>query len=178
MFPPSRSPMDQFELTPREQVHYDPAQDCETAYAKLRANTIDKLSVSIKVAGEAGTDVPFECKLSDDPFDPRSWKLTTFTWKASALCHKPVYFEEVALERYGHSHGPVCEYFVSFAHFFGNVALLPYHMGVETPTECIYTLGYYRPGNCAPYMIDPFPISLRGAAFGAVGYCGTVALFP
>jgi hypothetical protein len=155
-----------------------PAEDCETAYNKLKENTIDKLSIDIKVAGERGNDVPFECMLSDDPFDPRCWKLTTYTWKASCLCHKPIYFEEEALERYGHSHGPGCEYLVSFAHFFGNVILLPYHMGVETPTECVYTLGVYRAGSCAPYIIDPFPISLRGAAFGAVGYCGTVALFP
>jgi hypothetical protein len=154
------------------------AKDCQDAYNRLKVNTIDKLSVKISVPGEPGDDMPYECTLTDQPFNARCWKLTTYTWKASALCHKPIYFEEEALERYGHSHGPGCEYLVSFAHFFGNVALLPYHMGVQTPCECVYTLGVYRAGSCAPYMIDPFPISLRGAAFGAVGYCGTVALFP
>jgi hypothetical protein len=174
--PPS-SPLDsEFSRTNRPPPN--PAQDCEEAYNHLKKNTIDKLSVKINIAGKPGDDLPYECTLSSEPFDPRCWRLTTYTWKASALCHKPIYFEEEHLERYGHSHGPGCEYLVSFAHFFGNVILLPYHMGVETPCECIYTLGVYRAGSCAPYMLDPFPISLRGAAFGAVGYCGTVALFP
>ncbi len=178
-FQPLRpSPLHGFNVTPRDRSPINSAEDCEAAYNKLKANTINKLSIDIKVTGQPGDDVPYECTLSDDLFDPRCWKLTTYTWKASALCHKPIYFEEVALERYGHSHGPGCEYLVSFAHFFGNVALLPYHMGIETPCECVYTLGYYRPGSCAPYILDPFPVSLRGAAVGAAGYCGVIALFP
>jgi hypothetical protein len=172
------SPLPGYEFPQRERIPRNPAEDCETAYNKLKQNTIDKLSIDISVPGQPGADMPFECTLGDDLFDPRCWKLTTYTWKASALCHKPIYFEDVALERYGHSHGPVCEYFASAAHFFGDVALLPYHMGIKTPCECEYTLGYYRPGSCAPYILDPFPVSLRGAAFGAVGYCGVVALFP
>ena len=156
----------------------EPADDCADAYEMLRTNTLDKLDIDIRIAGEPGNQIPFECTLSNDPFSPREWRSTTYTWKASALCHKPIYFQDVALERYGHSHGPVCEYFASAAHFFGDVILLPYNMGVKTPSECVYTLGYYRPGNCAPYMLDPFPFSLRGAAFGALGYGATIAIFP
>jgi hypothetical protein len=37
-------------------------------------------------------------------------------------------------------------------------------MAISPPTECEYSLGYYRPGNCAPWMIPPVPLSLRGAA--------------
>jgi hypothetical protein len=157
---------------------FTPEETCKIAYDKVKAITLKKLSIDITVSGRTGTDVPNECSLTTDAFEPRCWRLTTYTWKASALCHKPLYFEDVALERYGHSHGPVCEYVASFAHFFGDVALLPYHVGVETPCECIYDLGYYRPGNCAPYMLDPFPVSLRGALTAGVGYCGVVALFP
>lgn len=159
-------------------LNRDPSEDCKEAYEKIKSNTIDKVSIDITITGEVGTDIPYECTLTSDEFTPRQWNLTTYTWKASALCHKPLYFEQVALERYGHSPGPVCEYLYSFAHFFGSVALLPYNMGVKTPCECEYALGYYRPGNCAPYMLDPFPISLRGAVTGAAGYCGVIALFP
>ena len=42
---------------------------------------------------------------------------------------------------------------------------LPYKMGLELPNECVYTLGYYRPGDCAPYLFDPLPISVRGLFF-------------
>jgi hypothetical protein len=155
-----------------------PEENCKVEYDKIKAITLKKLSIDISVSGRTGTDVPNECSLTTDSFEPRCWRLTTYTWKASALCHKPLYFEDEALERYGHSHGPVCEYGASAAHFFGDVALLPYYIGVETPCECIYDLGVYRPGNCAPYMLNPFPFSLRGACTAAAGYCGVIALFP
>jgi hypothetical protein len=42
----------------------------------------------------------------------------------------------------------------------------------------MYALGHYRPGNCAPYTIDPVPISLRGAAFEAGAWVGGVFIIP
>ena len=71
------------------------------------------------------------------------------------------------LERYGHTRGPIVQPMVSGAHFFVNVALLPYKMGINPPNECQYPLGYYRPGSCAPWMLQPFPLSGRGAATAA-----------
>jgi hypothetical protein len=180
--PPSPMVPAQPDLLPGDNQPGQPAtrseDDCRKDYKDVKALTLNKLSIDIKVSGEPGSDLPYECGLSTDPFTPRCWQLTTYTWKASALCHKPLYFEDEALERYGHSHGPVCEYLASGAHFFGDLILLPYHMGVETPCECIYDLGNYRVGDCAPYMLDPFPISLRGAVTGAIGYCGVAALLP
>lgn len=133
--------------------------------------------ITNNITPEAG-EFPRECGLGDSIFEPRAWALTTFTWKASALCHKPLYFEEMALERYGHSTGPLTQPFVSGAHFFGTLPILPYLMGVEPPCECIYDLGYYRPGSCAPYMIYPIPISLRGAVLEAGAWVGGVFLIP
>ncbi|MEX2187861.1 MAG: hypothetical protein WD875_13740 [Pirellulales bacterium] len=122
--------------------------------------------------------LPVECHLIDEPYRGRNWIASTYTWKASAACHKPLYFEEVHLERYGHSVGPILQPFVSSAHFFGTLPILPYKMGVNTPNECIYTLGYYRPGSCAPYLLDPLPISARGALFEAGAWVGGVAVIP
>ena len=102
----------------------------------------------------------------------------TYTWTASGLCHKPLYFEDVQLERYGHMWGPWVQPFMSGAHFFLTVPILPYKMGLEPPNECIYTLGYYRPGDCAPYMIEPFPWSLRGAMYEAGAWVGGVFVIP
>ena len=108
--------------------------------------------------------LPKECRLEQVAYQPRTWQPHTFTWKASNLCHKPLYFEEVNLERYGHTAGPILQPVVSSAHFFANIAVLPYKMGIHPPGECQYALGYYRPGNCAPWIIPPVPLSLRGAA--------------
>ncbi len=99
-------------------------------------------------------------------------------WKASAICHKPLYFEDEALERYGHSWGPYLDPIVSGAHFFSRLPVLPYCMGVTPPNECMYALGYYRPGNCAPYLIPPVPISCRGAVLEAGGVVGAAAILP
>jgi hypothetical protein len=102
----------------------------------------------------------------------------TFTWKASALCHKPLYFEERQLERYNHGCGPFVQPIMSGAHFFLNVAVLPYKMGINPPGECQYPLGYYRPGSCAPRLLPPLPISLRGGLAEAGVVSGLIFLIP
>jgi hypothetical protein len=159
----------------------NPEEACKDEYDHIKAVTLNKLSIDIIPPGAQakGDQVPYECGLSTDEFTPRCWPHLTYTWKASALCHKPLYFEEVAFERYGHSWGPYgLEDCQSFIHFFGELVLLPYNVGVQTPCECDYALGYYRPGDCAPWICDPFPLSCRGVMTGAVGYCAFAALFP
>ena len=121
--------------------------------------------------------LPAECLIDNDELAIRDYRKTTFTWKASAVCHKPPYFEDVQLERYGHSAGPIMQPIVSGAHFFGNILLLPYNMGVYTPSECRYVLGYYRPGSCAPWVVPAFPLSKRGLAFELAAVLGTGLFF-
>jgi hypothetical protein len=152
---------------------------CEEGFQKLREKTIDKVDLNISVTGEEGSDFPFECTLGAGEWHGgRCWAQTTYMWKASALCHKPLYFEDEQLERYGHSFTPCFQPFVSGAHFFCRLPVLPYCMGVEPPTECIYALGHYRPGNCAPYMCNPIPISGRAALIQAGAVVGAAAAVP
>ena len=132
----------------------------------------------------ASWKLPNECQLGGEKFvdmelaSYRHWHCTTFMWKASALCHKPLYFEDVNLERYGHSRGPIMQPLASTAHFFGNVCLLPYNMGMDPPGECQYALGYYRPGSCAPWHVLAFPISPRGALAEAGVITGIGFMIP
>jgi len=93
-----------------------------------------------------------------------------YFWEATALCYQPIYIEDVNLERYGYSHG-VLQPFVSAVHFFGTIPLLPYKMGMHPESECIYSLGYYRPGTPAPYQTSRLGWSWRGAICeaGAIG---------
>jgi hypothetical protein len=152
---------------------------CEESLANLRAKTIATVNLTIAVSGTAGEDFPFECTLDENEWHGgRAWLQTTVLWKASALCHKPLFFEDEQLERYGHSFAPCCQPLISGAHFFSRLPILPYCMGVEPPTECIYALGHYRPGSCAPYMCDPIPISYRGALFQAGAVVGAAAVLP
>jgi len=123
-------------------------------------------------------ELPRDCPLGDDVFQSRSFAPITFTWTASQLCHKPLYFEDVQLERYGHMAGPWLQPFASAAHFFCTMPILPYKMGLELPNECVYTLGYYRPGDCAPYLFDPLPLSVRGMFFEPGAGGGACARVP
>ncbi len=123
-------------------------------------------------------NVPNECTLGDELYAGRNWMPTTMTWKASALCHKPLYFEQVQLERYGHTAGPIKQPLLSGAHFFTSLVALPYQAGINPPWECQYSLGYYRPGSCAPWMVPPVPLSVRGGLLQAGAVVGGVAIFP
>jgi hypothetical protein len=51
-------------------------------------------------------------------------------------------------------------------------------MGLETPNECIYALGHYRPGSCAPYYIEALPFTWRAAAFQTGVITGIHFAFP
>jgi hypothetical protein len=122
--------------------------------------------------------IPLECGLERTTYAGRDFVPSTMTWQAPALCHKPLYFEEVQLERYGHSAGPLAQPALSGAHFFLNIATLPYHMGIHPPTECKYPLGNYRPGSCAPWLVPPIPLSLRGGLAEAGAIVGGVFVIP
>ncbi len=133
--------------------------------------------ISTNIAAEPG-EFPAECGLGDEAFQPRNWNGMLFAWKASALCHKPLYFEDIELERYGQTCSPLFQPIISAAKFYITLPILPYMMGLEPPCECIYPLGYYRPGSCAPFIIPPVPISLRGALLEAGVWVAGVALVP
>lgn len=154
-------------------------ENCSEDLADLKARRLSSIDLNIRVTGSAGEDYPYNCTLEDGTiFAPRCWSEITYMWKASGLCHKPLYFEDEALERYGHSWGPYVQPLVSGAHFFGTLPVLPYKMGLKTPDECVYALGHYRPGNCAPYLIDPVPFTWRAAIFQAGGAVGVAAFLP
>jgi hypothetical protein len=82
------------------------------------------------------------------------------------------------MERYGHSWGPCCDTIVSGAHFFSKLPVLPYCMGLTPPCECVYALGHYRPGSCAPRQLDPVPLSFRAGLMQAGAVVGAAAILP
>jgi len=156
----------------------DTADDCQEELDKLRADTLASINLDIHVTGVAGDDFPCECRLEGERWEPRQFVNTTMTWRAAGYCHKPLYFEQWNFERYGHSVHPVADPFLSAGHFFTTAAFLPYKMGVELPWECIYPLGYYRPGDCAPWTVPAPAMSLRGAALEAAALTGAYFILP
>ncbi len=153
-------------------------QSCQEEIDKLRAQRLENIDLSIRIDGNAGEDFPFECTPEQGTPEQRDWSQITYMWKASGLCHKPLYFEQVHLERHGHTWGPYTQPLLSGVHFFGTIPILPYKMGLKTPNECVYTLGHYRPGDCAPYMIDAVPFTWRAAGYQFGASTGLSFLVP
>ena len=106
--------------------------------------------------------LPSVCSIGNRGSLQRNWAPQTVSWHATSLCHKPLYFENVQLERYGHSRGPFMQPIHSTFHFFRSLAFLSYNRAINPANECQYALGYYRPGSCAPWLIDPIPFSRQG----------------
>lgn len=154
-------------------------QDAETARLPLQQLGDDEICF---IAG--WYRLPAECILRDNRKDVallrdnRQWIASTYTWHASALCHKPLYFEEAQLERYGHTAGRIRQPILSGAHFFGSMIMLPYQMAISPPWECEYSLGYYRPGSCAPWHLPPFPFSPKAALTQAGVVVGGIMIVP
>ena len=103
------------------------------------------------------------------------WK--PFHWEAPATCHRPLYFENVSLERHGYSFG-IAQPVVSAGHFACSTAILPYRMVVEPRCEPVYTLGHVRPGTPTPFQIHwPAPSTPAGLAEAAL-LVGMICLIP
>jgi hypothetical protein len=84
-----------------------------------------------------------------DPRDTHELPGIYCSYTPWTICFRPLYFEEVALERYGQK----CRFIqpaVSGAHFFSSVALLPYKMRVRPPRSCVCSNGFSRPCDCPP----------------------------
>ena len=92
--------------------------------------------------------------------------------------YRPLYFEEPNLERYGRSAGMV-QPLVSAAHFYANVALLPYRLTTQRPGFCTYFDHQYRPGAPAPReRRQRSRLRLDGATVQAAAVMGLVFLIP
>jgi hypothetical protein len=83
------------------------------------------------------------------------------TWRSPDMVHRPLYFEDANLERYGNNTGRY-QPFRSGVHFFSNVMLLPYQIGATSPKTCDYSMGHLRPGDCVPAYKEHFTRNRNG----------------
>jgi hypothetical protein len=80
------------------------------------------------------------------------WMRQDYAWVTPTFHHRPLYFEQENLERYGIGPQRHAQPIHSAAHFFMSVALMPYKLTTQHPCEKVYTLGHNRPGDCVPYQ--------------------------
>jgi hypothetical protein len=122
---------------------------------------------------------PEEYALPDSGSAERLFAHIDYYWLPSNTFHNPLYFENPALERYGHVHYSECaEPFFSLARFGAQVVGLPYQMALDPVCKHQYALGWYRPGDFAPKKIYQVPLNGRAAATALGAYAGLFWLFP
>lgn len=112
------------------------------------------------------------------PYEPRVFPESAYTWEASNLYHNPLYFEDPALERYGHTLPHYLQPFASGGRFMTQLIGLPYQMTIDPIHRKVYTLGWYRPGECAPKLCYQVPWNTRAAAVQAGTLTGLIFLIP
>lgn len=161
--------------------------------AAARFKPLNELGIGIgQPDGQSPTDFATPCweQINAGPNSYcRCWPTLTYQWDSTCLCCQPLYFEEVNAERYGYICNDYCgcccspqncmQSACSAAHFFGTVPCLPYCILAECPTECVYTLGHYRPGTCGvPWRWNyPSCKPVAAAASGGI-YTGLIFAIP
>jgi hypothetical protein len=94
-----------------------------------------------------------------------------------SVCHRPLYFEEVNVERFGYSAG-ILQPAVSAARFFTTVPTLPYRMVVDRPAICQVDPSPHPPGTLAPRHRQLPPLHLQAGLVQAITIVGLIAIFP
>jgi hypothetical protein len=131
-----------------------------------------------KDLGDQALACPDEVVLSNELYIPRCFDETIYAWEASNIYYNPLYFEDVALERYGHTYPCCVQPFASVGKFGVQLVGLPYQMAIDPPWKRIYPLGYYRPGECAPKLHYQIPWNTRAALVQAGVTTGMFYLIP
>ena len=116
--------------------------------------------------------------LTDEEYATRYIPPAHYAWAAPNLHYNPLYFEDVQLERYGHTYWEPVQPFVSVGKFGAQLIGLPYQMAIDPPHKKIYPLGYYRPGECAPKLHYQVPWNTKAAAVQAGATAGAILLVP
>ena len=148
-----------------------------------QASPLSALSTSIALPeGKLPTNAAEYCAEQNAPTgDARlagAWADTEHHWSATCSRHRPLYFEEINAERYGYTPSFALQPLISAAHFFGTIPALPYKMAVDCPNDCIYTLGHYRPGSCAPRRCSHLPWQPKAGLAQAGAIAGLILLVP
>lgn len=83
----------------------------------------------------------------------REWAPTAAVFRGANVHYHPLYFEQIALERYGQHFGNLFAPWVAHALFFADAALLPYSIGKSPPWTCQNDVCLYKPGDIVPFRL-------------------------
>ncbi|MEO2010554.1 MAG: hypothetical protein ABGX22_17890 [Pirellulaceae bacterium] len=134
-------------------------------------------AITIDLSSEGEVPIDRSAQLFAAAGTRESRPLTSVQWEAVRLVHRPLYFEDEAVERNG-QYRPVVQPIISAAHFFGRIPALPYLMAGQPPGTCVYPLGMTRPGSCVEPYYRQWPRSAKGGLTEAGVMAGLIFLIP
>ena len=174
---PTKQPTSEIKPSPAKPQPTSQPRDC------YQAPPLSVGSVSIALpAGKLPFNTAAACAAQTAPTgDARlvgDWDVTNYHWSATCMRHRPLYFEEINAERYGYTVSYTLQPVISAARFFATIPALPYKMAIQHPRDCIYTLGNYRPGSCAPRRWNRLPWQLTAGVVEVGFIAGMILLIP
>lgn len=167
--------------TPQSQsTTEDDAEDGRSLKLFSRKITDIKPTLEYAWGAEDDSKLPddFYSKMDKGEYVARDAPRTILQWEPTNLWYYPLYFEDPALERYGHTRRPWLQPIVSSGRFFGQVATLPYQMTLHPPKSKEFALGYYQPGEWAPKKRYRIPFNEEATAVQFLWITGLVLLIP
>ncbi len=85
------------------------------------------------------------------PWDSIVFAPRVYEWDSPNIYYRKLYFEDVAVERYGQvPPGLLRQGFRVTVHWGGTLLALPLNMRLDPYYDCDTPLGYCRPGDCVP----------------------------
>ena len=117
-------------------------------------------------------------KMDNGSYVVRASAPTVLQWAPTNLAHNPLYFEDPALERYGHTYHPLIQPFASSGRFATQLVGLPYQMTLHPVHSMEYTLGWYRPGDFAPKKHYQIPFNEEATLMQIATIAGLLLIFP
>lgn len=178
--PPATPPQPEAPLPPPEPAapaptpieRSEPAEPTET----YRSKDIREISPR-DILPDAGMTLPEVVPVPSVPARVVDREIELFHWEATAARNYPLYFEDMPLERYGHSLGCLQPLW-STGQFYAQVLLLPYEMGLDPPHKPLYALGYHRPGDCVERLWYQIPVNKAAVLSEAAAFTLFPVVFP
>jgi hypothetical protein len=113
------------------------------------ANSLSRVGTQDYFRLPAASPLPIR-GISPDSGSSSDWNSLNYCWASPVVCYRPLYFEQVNLERYGIGCGPLMTPVASAAHFYGSLTMLPAKVICQPCHSCTCSLGHQRPGDCVP----------------------------
>ena len=136
------------------------------------------LSYALKDIDPQQLPQDFNDKLTRGEYVARQPNPTVLQWAPTNFYHYPLYFEDPALERYGHTYSPLVQPFASTGKFAVQLVGLPYQMALHPVTSRQYALGYYRPGETAPKKLYQIPYNTEATLVQTAAVIGLFLILP